>query len=169
MSSSDPVHIEDGAWYFYDECWVGRYGPFETRQQAEDELFVYCVLNEMLPKELPEDDDGIRAWWRKQGGRFHGPKVETGKMPEDQLLPALRKVFSYTNRLAKQCARLVSQTHPRPAGEQLRGRDSEVVTFDEPGGLTVEQLREGVEIMRGKGPTGRTECIGPEDQDLEDT
>jgi hypothetical protein len=35
-------------------------------------------------------DDELRAMWRKAGGSFHGPNVETGTMPESVLLPFLR-------------------------------------------------------------------------------
>lgn len=35
-------------------------------------------------------DDFLRALWRSQGGKFHGPNVETGTMPEAKLLPFLR-------------------------------------------------------------------------------
>lgn len=35
-------------------------------------------------------DDALRALWRDAGGKFHGPNVETGTMPEDHLLPFLR-------------------------------------------------------------------------------
>jgi hypothetical protein len=37
-------------------------------------------------------DDELRALWRNAGGRFHGPNIETGTMPESQLLPLLRKL-----------------------------------------------------------------------------
>jgi hypothetical protein len=34
----------------------------------------------------------LRAWWRAQGGSFHGPNIETGKMPEAKLIPLLRRL-----------------------------------------------------------------------------
>lgn len=37
-------------------------------------------------------DNELRDLWRKHGGRFFGPKVETGAMPEAQLLPFLRSL-----------------------------------------------------------------------------
>lgn len=43
----------------------------------------------------PTDDD-IRRIWRDAGGRFHGPNIETGTMPESQLLPFLRSLLSPT-------------------------------------------------------------------------
>ncbi len=38
-------------------------------------------------------DDDIRAMWFKAGGRFNGPNVETGNMPEAQLLIFLRGIL----------------------------------------------------------------------------
>lgn len=35
-------------------------------------------------------NDELRALWRKAGGEFHGPSVETATMPEAQLLAFLR-------------------------------------------------------------------------------
>jgi hypothetical protein len=35
-------------------------------------------------------DDEIRAIWRSKGGSFHGPNIETGCMPEAELLVFLR-------------------------------------------------------------------------------
>jgi hypothetical protein len=35
-------------------------------------------------------DDLLRNHWRRHGGSFHGPNVETGTMPEALLLPFLR-------------------------------------------------------------------------------
>ena len=44
---------------------------------------------------MPEfTDDELRDIWRAHGGDFHGPNVETGTMPEENLLPFLRGVFS---------------------------------------------------------------------------
>lgn len=39
-------------------------------------------------------DDELRAMWREHGGDFHGPNVETGTMPEAQLLPFLRELMA---------------------------------------------------------------------------
>lgn len=35
-------------------------------------------------------DFELRKLWRQAGGGFHGPRVETGTMPESKLLPFLR-------------------------------------------------------------------------------
>lgn len=39
----DPVYEEDGAWFFLDETWANSHGPFETEQEAREELKRYCV------------------------------------------------------------------------------------------------------------------------------
>ncbi len=43
-------------------------------------------------------DDEIRALWRSKGGIFHGPRIETGTMPEAQLLPFLRELMTLPDR-----------------------------------------------------------------------
>ena len=44
----DPVREEDGKWFFYDETWSNRYGPFDTEKEARKELgrYVREVLGE---------------------------------------------------------------------------------------------------------------------------
>lgn len=44
------------------------------------------------------NDDQIRALWRSKGGEFHGPNIETGCMPEAQLLPFLRSLLQLPKR-----------------------------------------------------------------------
>lgn len=41
------------------------------------------------------DDDSLRAFWRKNGGEFHGPIVEHGSIPEAKLLPLLRSLLRW--------------------------------------------------------------------------
>ena len=38
----DPVRFEDGAWYWWDECWAFRTGPYNTRKEAEKACMKYC-------------------------------------------------------------------------------------------------------------------------------
>ena len=46
----DPVHNEEEKWYFYEETWSHRYGPYDTEQTARDELARYCLyLDGKLP------------------------------------------------------------------------------------------------------------------------
>jgi hypothetical protein len=45
---SDIVHYENGKWYFWQECWSDKYGPFLTKEETEAALKYYCntVLSE---------------------------------------------------------------------------------------------------------------------------
>jgi ADP-ribose pyrophosphatase YjhB (NUDIX family) len=38
----DPVHVFFGEYYFWDETWADRFGPFETEEEARENLKVYC-------------------------------------------------------------------------------------------------------------------------------
>jgi hypothetical protein len=38
-------------------------------------------------------DDDMRDLWRRAGGEFHGPHIETGTLEEEKLLPLLRKML----------------------------------------------------------------------------
>jgi hypothetical protein len=42
IESSDPVFAQDGEWYFYDEVWANRKGPYRTEQLARAGLLLYC-------------------------------------------------------------------------------------------------------------------------------
>ena len=44
-------------------------------------------------------DEELRTIWRTNGGSFHGPNIETGTMPEAQLLPLLRSLMAPNARL----------------------------------------------------------------------
>ena len=39
----NPVHRIDGKWYFWDEVWVDRLGPYDTEEEAEIALLDYCI------------------------------------------------------------------------------------------------------------------------------
>ncbi len=39
----DPVHEENGVWYFYDETWGDRLGPYPTEALAREELRRYGI------------------------------------------------------------------------------------------------------------------------------
>ena len=43
LEEMDPVHEEDGKWWFYDETWTSRHGPFDDKQAAEDALVAYVA------------------------------------------------------------------------------------------------------------------------------
>jgi len=41
---SDPIHEEDEKWYFWNEVWADRHGPFDTEVEAREALHVYCTV-----------------------------------------------------------------------------------------------------------------------------
>lgn len=46
LSPPDPVfQHEDGSWWFADEVWADEYGPYETEEQAREQLLAYCEAN----------------------------------------------------------------------------------------------------------------------------
>jgi hypothetical protein len=51
-----------------------------------------AVKEEARRRQAEVTDDELRALWRANGGEFHGPNVETGYMPEEKLLPFLRRL-----------------------------------------------------------------------------
>lgn len=40
---SDPVHTENGQWYFWDETQADRYGPYATEREARCTLEAYAA------------------------------------------------------------------------------------------------------------------------------
>jgi len=36
------VHQEDGKWFFWEETWAHRQGPFDTEKEARETLDRYC-------------------------------------------------------------------------------------------------------------------------------
>ena len=53
----DPVHMDpDGQWYFYDETWANRYGPYPGPDEARSGLQEYAVwLNQQRPGASEEE------------------------------------------------------------------------------------------------------------------
>ena len=39
---SDPVHFHEDKWWFWDEVWANRMGPFETEEEVRKEIVRYC-------------------------------------------------------------------------------------------------------------------------------
>lgn len=39
---SDPVHEYEGKWWFWEETWSDRMGPYDSEEQARTELARYC-------------------------------------------------------------------------------------------------------------------------------
>lgn len=39
----DPVHEQAGKWYFWDETWADKHGPFDTEKEARDAMEDYAT------------------------------------------------------------------------------------------------------------------------------
>lgn len=59
-------------------------------------------------------DDQLRALWRSKGGSFHGPHIETGTMPEHQLLPFLRELMRVPRGAVLVTPTLIESGTPNP-------------------------------------------------------
>ena len=42
LQPPDPVFQNFEGWWFWNEVWVDRYGPFETEEECRLELEKYC-------------------------------------------------------------------------------------------------------------------------------
>jgi hypothetical protein len=52
---SENLHGVNGAgWYFWNETWSDCYGPYDTEEEAKEELNRYCV--EELGIDIPSSD-----------------------------------------------------------------------------------------------------------------
>lgn len=53
IANTDPVHFNevDGLWWFWDETWGEREGPYSTEEHAREALIAYCnrAFSEYLP------------------------------------------------------------------------------------------------------------------------
>lgn len=70
----------------------------EVEKQLEDDRLraieqFKAIKGEQHPG---KSDDALRKAWRAAGGEFHGPNIETGTMPEANLLPFLRRLVHGT-------------------------------------------------------------------------
>lgn len=46
LENADPVHQDEEGFWFWDETWVDRYGPYETEAVARDRLSEYvCYMS----------------------------------------------------------------------------------------------------------------------------
>lgn len=43
MKKRDPVHQHKGAWWFWNDTWTRRMGPYETKEELALALEDYCV------------------------------------------------------------------------------------------------------------------------------
>ncbi len=39
----DPIHEKDGKWWFWNEIWSDRYGPYNSREEADARLKDYTA------------------------------------------------------------------------------------------------------------------------------
>lgn len=53
--SKDPVFYGQGVWWFYDETWASRHGPFNTQEEAREALKKYAKFLDEGP--VKEDKD----------------------------------------------------------------------------------------------------------------
>lgn len=42
VPSKNPIHFDNGKWWFWDETWSDRLGPFDTEEQTKEALRQYC-------------------------------------------------------------------------------------------------------------------------------
>jgi len=44
MKNNDPVHLneDDQKWYFWNEVWADRFGPYDTEEIAREKVREYC-------------------------------------------------------------------------------------------------------------------------------
>ena len=54
MEKRDPIVNQDNKWYFWDEDWTNKYGPFESEGIARELLDIYyqCLNIETCGGEL---------------------------------------------------------------------------------------------------------------------
>jgi hypothetical protein len=48
----DPVHEDKDGWWFLDETWSTRYGPYESEKECRNEMKQYCI--EVLGEKYPD-------------------------------------------------------------------------------------------------------------------
>lgn len=56
LPPDNPIHFEDGKWWFWDETWADRHGPFESEAAAEAALRAYVVEYLEAPGPLNQGD-----------------------------------------------------------------------------------------------------------------
>ena len=39
-----PIHEENGKWYFWDETWANKCGPYDSEEDAQIALDKYCRI-----------------------------------------------------------------------------------------------------------------------------
>ena len=43
IHSHSAVHEENGKWYFWDETWADRYGPYDSEEEAKEKFDTYVL------------------------------------------------------------------------------------------------------------------------------
>jgi NTP pyrophosphatase (non-canonical NTP hydrolase) len=69
-SGTDPVHQEGDAWYFWDETWADRNGPFPDEATARAELKRYCEYLNSGPAERPPEPECFSYWEHSSGAIY---------------------------------------------------------------------------------------------------
>jgi len=78
---SEPLHL------------TKRYRYYLVDRNRPDHRLAVGTLDQMNRcVQAYRTDNELRAMWRAAGGRFTGPNVETGSMPEEALLKFLRSL-----------------------------------------------------------------------------
>ena len=70
VDGGNPIRYEDERWWFYDETWSHRYGPFKHKEWAAASLWWYC---EAQLEGLERINRGDLFWYRE---RIDAPWVE---------------------------------------------------------------------------------------------
>lgn len=85
IDSSHPVEAKDTARHFAS--------ALQVAEQRIRQLEAQSVA--VVGEPVGSTDRSLRKLWREAGGCFFGPIVETGSMPESDLLPFLRSLIQH--------------------------------------------------------------------------
>lgn len=93
---------------------------FETR--------IFSSVPVAPPVKAVSSDNDLRRQWKAAGGKFHGPNIETGTMPEADLLPFLRRLSAADESSGKErfvtyqsLLRALQEAHVRVSGSAEEG------------------------------------------------
>lgn len=55
MDAANPVfQDEDGKWWFWNETWSDKYGPYDSKNAVAKALYTYCIYELGISKEEME-------------------------------------------------------------------------------------------------------------------
>jgi len=61
MESANPVfQDDDGKWWFWNETWSDKYGPYESKERVAKALYTYCIYELGISKEEMKDYEPAR-------------------------------------------------------------------------------------------------------------